>query len=464
MTSVSRRETDPSTHSVLSDSPEEAKAASGVKGGKPAAAGSAGKAAGSSNHLEAYSGPSRPPARAPSSAPPSSSEGGLTAGQLALMGTAKKADSGKADAAYEDIKSCLSKDWKDWAITDAEVRQVHARLEGLPPADYRKMMDRMDRSGLLEKYLEEATPEARQAFLAQAERKGYVATRPAEKASPGPGSPPDGAIFFVPELKLPDAVRGVIFGANITAANNYHAAYDAYLGRYRQEVMQTQSLDELRALGEPKDALGVSHQLTSADPDYKRVQAQWARAQRPPRTDALTRKAIEDRRRDLTGEARAGSLRLKQENEAKVELGAASVKVARETVLTQDGKTDATWKAGLAAPLNEDSNIALEVDSKGGRKSSVGFDTPFFSVELDSEGGAKLEMGAGPLANVYTEFNPEKGTFGGGVNVDKELAGKVGVKAQVGFEWQGAQRGRAGEALKGSGIFEPLPEQEPKRP
>lgn len=461
MTSISRRETDPSTHSVLADSPEDAKASSGVKGGQPAVAG-AGRTASSSNHLEAYSGPSRSPKQAPANAPPSSSEGSLTAGQLALMGPAKRPDTPKLETVYQQIQASLTWGLDNLVVNKDDVRTVHDRLDALTPADYRKVMDRMDGAGLLEKYLDAASPEARQAFLAQAERKGYVETRPAEKALPAPGSPPDGAVFFVPKLGLPDPVREVIFGANITAANNYHAAYDAYLERYRQEAMRAGSLDELRNLGEPKDALGVSHQLTSADPDYKRVQAQWARAQRPPRTEALTRKAIEDRRRDLTGEARAGTFRLKHEREVSVDIRGTSLKAAKEDGISQYGKQETTWKVGVESSSNGH-KAGLEIDSTGEKKATVGVDTPFFAVELDSEGGARLEMRAGSVAKVYSEFNPEKGTFGGGVSVDKELAEQVEVKAEVGFEWQGARRGRAGEALKGSGLFEPQPEDEQKR-
>ena len=199
MSSVSRREshtpasTDllvPATesHGTPSQTSASAPARTGRSTGKQEALGGGGR----HNQVETYQGPvERPRPRAPGG-PSAGMEGGggLTAGQLALGGA--KADAARADATYADIRATLHTDWKDWAVTDADVRRVHEQLEKLPPADYRRMMERMEQGGLLGKYVKQMSPEARQEFLAQAVRKDYVSREPGKKAEPAPCQPPDG--------------------------------------------------------------------------------------------------------------------------------------------------------------------------------------------------------------------------------------------------------------------------------
>lgn len=468
MTSVSRRETDPSTHSVLSDAPEEAKASSGVKGSKPTAAtGSAGKSADSRNHLEAYSGPPRPSAQAPSSAPPSSREGVLTAGQLALTGAAKRQDTAKPDAVYEEIQSSLKSDWKDWAVTDGDVRRVHEQLEKLSPDDYRKMMKRMDGSGLLEKYLAEAEPSARGAFLAQAERKGYVSSSPGEKAAFAVVQPPEGPAFFRNEKTLPYPVREAIHGANVSAARGYYAAHQHYVKQYAERVREAGNPLDIRQLGEPVSPFSTSEPgMDSSHPDYDEFRRSWSRSVRATDTRSGAYIAVSERMADLSGIQRPGTFWFKAEAELKAELGPLAFKVGGEVEVTQYGKVTDKEKGGVEFQPLKGVQHGVELDTSGTQEMSDGFehevvDGMKVGVGVEESGTVKMEMTATGPVGVSSVVNTREGRFGGGVSVGHTLIeDRAEAKVGVGAGMQGARPERARDvASRESGaLFGPLPE------
>jgi hypothetical protein len=469
MTAISRRETDPSTHPVLSDAPEEAKASSGVKGRTPTAAGSAGKTAGSGNHLEAYSGPSGPPERARSSAAGPGSEGVLTAGQLALTGAAKRQDPAKPDAVFEELKSSLKTDWKDWAVTEGDVRRVHEQLETLPPADYRKMMERMAGSGLLEKYLEEAEPSGRRDFLAQAERKGYVSSSPGEKAPFAILQPPDGPVFFRNEKTLPYPVREAIHGANVSAARDYYAAHKGYVKQYAERVREASNPLDIRRLGEPVSPFSTSEPgMDSSHPDYDGFRRSWSRAVRATDTRSVAYVAVSERMAGLSGIQRPGTFWFKAEAELKAELGPLALKLGGEVEATPYGKVKEKGKAAADFQPLKGIKHGVELDTSGKQKVSDGveFKSPDnlkVGGRVDEHGTVKLELSVtGPFA-VNAVVNPQEGKFGGGVSVKHTfIKDTVDAKVGVGAGMQGARPERARDiASREEGtLFGALPELE----
>jgi len=439
-----------------------------VKDGKPAAAGRPGTTAGGGNHLEAYSGPSRPPALAPSSAPPSSGERGLTAGQLALTGPAKRQDTAKPDVVYEEIKSSLTSDWKDWAVTDADVRRVHEQLEKLSPADYRKMMERMERSGLLEKYLAEAEPSSRGAFLAQAERKGYVSSVPAEKAAFAIIQPPDGPVFFRNEKALPSPVREAIHGANVSAACAYYAAHKAYVKQYAERVREAGNPLDIRRMGEPVAPLSTSEPgLDSSHPDHDAFRRSWTRAVRATDNRVGAYVAVSERMADLSGIQRPGSFWFKAEAELKAELGPLSLKLGGEVEATQYGKVTGKGKAGVDFEPMKGVTHGLGLDTSGKQEdsSSAGFGA--FGLGVDGSGTVKMEMAATGAAGSYAVVNTREGRFGGGVSVKHSLVEdmlEAGVSVGAGMQGARPERARDIASREPGSLFGPLPELEQRTP
>lgn len=411
------------------------------------------------NQVETYRGPvERPRAQTPGGTrAETEGGGGLTAGQLALGGRA--AEAARADAAYADIQATLHTDWKDWAVTDADVRRVHEQLEKLPPADYRRMMERMEQGGLLGKYVKQMSPEAREAFLSQAGRKGYVSSEPGKKAEPAPCHPPDGPVLYRNDAKLPGSVRQLLHAANGEARKAYHDAHHAYVRRYSEQVLQAKELLALRGLGEPVAPFPVSEPgVIASHPDYAAFRSSWARA---PDTRSQAYKAVSDRSRDLADAQRAGTLKLKQETEFSVESEGMALKVSRETSLTQYGRTGGSSKVGLEAE-HKGLKGGVERESSGAVKTVKGVDLEVAAMSLDSEGTFRMEVSVpGTRFGAYSEVNPGQGTFGGGVSVTKAHKG-VDARLEYGVTMQGSRPERARDvaSMTPGTLFGPLPELE----
>lgn len=468
MSSVSRREshtpasTDllvPATesHGTPSQTSASAPARTGRSTGKQEAPAGGGR----DNQVETYRGPVERPRPQGPGGPAAGLEGGggLTAGQLALGGA--KADAARADATYADIRATLHTDWKDWAVTDADVRRVHEQLEKLPPAGYRRMMERMEQGGLLGKYVKQMNPEARQEFLAQAVRKDYVTREPGKKAEPAPCQPPDGPALHRNDANLPDSVRELVHHENRVARKAYADAYGAYIDRYKERVAQAGDLLEIRELGRPVDPMGSQSEpgVISGHPDHQRFTKEWrATPSALPSSQAAV--AVDQRIKDLTDAQRAGTLKFKRETQLKMKSGEAEVSVSREVSITQYGKTDSSTKAGVEATLGH-RKMGAELESSGAAKTLKGADFGVGSASIDSEGTVRLELSIpGTDYGAYSEFNHEKGTFGGGVSVEKQAAKDTKVKTDYGISMQGAtlSRGQDIASMEDSGIFGPLPE------
>ncbi|HYO67804.1 MAG TPA: hypothetical protein VEU33_17150 [Archangium sp.] len=466
MSTVSRREshTPASTDLRVPDAESQA-TASRVSASMPARTGrSTGKqeapaGAVPGNQVETYRGPvERPRDQGPGGASAGTGGGGLTAGQLARGG--RVADAARADAAYADIQATLHTDWRDWAVTDADVRRVHEQLEKLPPADYRRMMERMEQGGLLGKYVKQMSPEAREAFLSQAGSKGYVSSEPGKKAGPAPCNPPDGPALYKNDANLPGSVRQLVHEKNSEARKAYHDAHHAYVRRYSEQVMQAKDLPALRELGEPVAPLSVSEPgVIASHPDHHSFRSSWARVSD---TRVQAYKAVSDRSRELADAQRAGTLKLKQETQLKVKSGGSEVSVSHEDSITQYGRTDSASKAGVESSLGH-RKMAAELESSGAAKTSKGVGFGVGSASIDSEGTVRMELSIpGTDYGAYSEFNHEKGTFGGGVSVEKTVSKDAKVKREYGVTMQGSRLERAQDvaSMTPGTLFGPLPELE----
>ncbi|HZI08364.1 MAG TPA: hypothetical protein VEZ71_30375, partial [Archangium sp.] len=166
--------------------------------------------------------------------------------------------------------------------------------------------------------------------------------------------------------------------------------------------------------------------------------------------------------KDLTDAQRAGTLKFKRETQLKMKSGESEVSVSREDSITQYGKTDGSFKAGAEALVGH-RKMAAEVESSGAVKTVQGVNFGVASASIDSEGTVRMELSIpGTDYGAYSEFNHEKGTFGGGVSVEKEVSKDTKVKTDYGISMQGARLERAQDIASmedSSAIFGALPEQ-----
>jgi hypothetical protein len=107
--------------------------------------------------------------------------------------------------------------------------------------------------------------------------------------------------------------------------------------------------------------------------------------------------------------------------------------------------------------------MAAELESSGAAKTSTGVDFEVGKASIDSEGTVRMELSIpGTDYGAYSEFNHEKGTFGGGVSVEKEVSKDAKIKREYGVTMQGSRSERAQDiaAMTPGTLFGPLPELE----
>jgi hypothetical protein len=421
------------------------------------------------NQVEPYRGPQQEASSSSRQAPETAARGALTAGQLAFAGPAK-ADSTAADAAYEKIRGHLRTGLTDWAVTDGDVGRIHEQLERLPPKDYRQVLERMERDGLLEKYVKEMGPEAKRAFLAQAELNGVVSREVVGRVTQAPCNPPPGPMLYRNDPKLPPCVRELVHEQNLETKQGYYDAHAAYVQRYAERIMQAKTLGEIRSLGEPVAPLPVSEPgVSGAHPDVKRFQKSWAQvSSADTRSQAYI--AVSHRVADLQGAARPGSLQLKVEAEAKSEFLGVGFKGATGGVLTQDGQVRGEGlKGGVEKALPgglEGVKVGVEGDSSGSTQGTVEVEARGVQLAADTKGTARVDVPASGAFGAYSEMNGHEGAFGGGATFKYAPGPGSEAKVSVGVSMQGARPERAQDvASREEGpLFGPLPELDQRLP
>ncbi|MHB8873373.1 MAG: hypothetical protein ACYC8T_06770 [Myxococcaceae bacterium] len=374
--------------------------------------------------------------------------------QAAAAGGAQLAESMKT------IRESLDGSFLHW-IGDQDLAQAHHALEALGPVDYRAAMASMDKEGLLATYLGKLEPEARNAFLAQAARKGFVEIEEAVKAR-GQFAPPDRPETFRNDPKLPSAVRDAVYADARDAARTYMHEYGEYLERFQDAVNQTKSGADLRALGEIAK-LDMPGDGMCGHPDAHKNSGQWLSLweyRSSVRLEAVVRQKLDDFRGEkhvgtLTAEgslgvkaphagfkvggevSTQGTAKGKYETSVSAGLGIASTTLSFEN----QNKKKVTNEAGLKTPFAE---VAASADSDGKHKLKA--QVLGTGVEMDSNGMAKATVGIKDLGEAHAYASPKKGDFGAGFTFKPEVLG-YGVAISLGVSGHTASQGTLDHAL-----------------
>ncbi|MCP3104138.1 hypothetical protein LZ198_35240 [Myxococcus sp. K15C18031901] len=380
----------------------------------------------------------------------------VSAGALAATGGRLRAASPEVPAdTYADLQSRLTRGVADWAVTDGDVAAVHGALGKLEPEVYRAALERLERDGLLKTYVGEQGPEARKAFLSQAESKGLLLRLQGAPAS-GPLGYPGRPDFYREGPRLPASLRGAVAEHAVGAGRAYLAAHGEYLDRYTRAVEDAKSLPELRGLGPPREAdlrdrvLG----LEARDPQREARAREWRRAIGTPESTVRAWQAVSARQWALSGQRAGGTFAL----EGEAELSRDSFKLGGEASLDSRGRVDVKSKSAVSV---KGGPLGLEVsrDTKGQTRSEVKVDLGVVSLGRASDGELKVSVGVGETFGGYVTLDTEAAKFGGGVYAQvKTERDKAEVK--LGATMKGLSRERAEAAVDRAhvGIFDEPPE------
>lgn len=343
------------------------------------------------------------------------------------------------DPALVKIEAALSRSWRDWAITDGDVRSVHEALGRMPPADYRAALHQLQREGRLERYLSEMTPELRNDFLVQAADKGVLRSEAPMTAS-GPHAPPDAPRRYVNEPHLPSALRRAIHEHCVEANRNYEAAYGAYLQRYEAALQAATSPSELRNLGAP---LAPFHREPEPGVTVKHPEHREFTKDRLARTSLLTGKdgylAAQQRLNALMGRQTAGTMELIGSTKLSAGVPSSAIELKAE-----DGKLTAKRTVSLGDPefhykRKEDLETRERSETFGTQGFSVTRAKDKFGVKIAGNGvavkGSKLtlETGLGERKVGAPGVATAKLSAGQSVSVDPRAA-TSDVKMKAGSE------------------------------
>jgi hypothetical protein len=332
---------------------------------------------------------------------------------------------------YEGIRGALSRSWKDWTVSEADVKAVHDTLEKLPPGTYRAALERMESDGLLRTFVDTLEAGTRWAFLEQAERKGVVKRERGEPAS-GPCDPPASPDLFVNDKALPPSLSDAVSLSCIDAARSYYVSFGRYIQRYEAQVAQARSGAELRALGPPRKSNIPETQpgLWRLDPArYERFDQRW----RDEMGGALkfssnnsAHEAVNRRIDELTGQQSPGTFWLNAEAEGT----AGAAKFGGEMKLHQSGKAEVAHKGGVQ--VGAGGKFSAERNSKGESKTVAEAEVAGFGLAVDSEGELEMKMKLAKVVGGYSKANPRTAEVGGGFTVGVE-GDKAGLEIKLGM-------------------------------
>lgn len=331
-------------------------------------------------------------------------------------------------AAYGEIRTLLSRGLTDWAVTDKDVGEVHARLEGLPPHAYRLTIEQMDRDGLLSRYVEEQGPARRKAFLDQLAQKGLI-ERKAYAAPAKPFDPPAPPDTFTRDPNVPKAVHAAIHGYENDARAAYRQQYGDYVDRYCDAVGLATCAAELRSLGDVERPVETGLLLS-----YGKAVA-TSRPTKPAYAISSKLKELEDEP--------SGPLALK----AGLEVGGPF----KYTAELKAGKGAAHLEqAGEVEVRTGENGVHVMAGAEGIER--VGVSILGQGVSAYRDGRVRLESSAGLELGAYVEAG--EGRFEEGAQIDIP-----GVKAWVGVEMNGLTKGEARRAVAGKLGFFDMPEE-----
>jgi hypothetical protein len=393
-----------------------------------------------SNEVRAYDGPPAAPARGPKTQEPAGAGAAVSAGELAALGGRTRPVAAEVPQdVYERIQGRLTRSWKDWAITETDMRAVHDALEKLPPGEYRATLERMERDGLLRAFVDRLEVGTRWAFLEQAERKGVVKRQPGEPAS-GPCDPPASPDLFVNDKALPPSLSDAVSLSCIDAERSYYVSFGRYIQRYEERVAQARSGADLRALGPPKESRIPDTQpgLWLDHPRYEHFDRRW----RDEMGGALqfasnfsAQQAVNRRIDELTGQQSPGTFWLS----AEVEVNAGAAKFGRELKLHQDGKSEMAHKGGVVVGgevegrgKNAGVKYSAESNTKGESKTVAEAEVAGFGLAADSEGELEMKVKLAKAAGGYAKANPRTAEVGGGFAIGFE-GEKVSLETKLGM-------------------------------
>ncbi len=368
---------------------------------------------------------------------------------------------------------------------DSRPDLAQKELSRLPPREFSAVMNKLEQSGSLERFLGQLSPEQKTAFLDTAVRKGALQKQDSIPAH-GSLNPPTVPAAYSIQRDTPLALAKAANQSNLDAAGNLYAAQQKYLDRYEVAAKKCNSGAELRALGPYAKLETASNPIDPAHPQYQQLQSEWIGAHRFP-SDTQVQTTISNRLSDFMGEAHAGSLfaegkievDVKDRGSAEVSgriydsgkseksasakawlLGGVSVgsdSHGKSALGVKAGELTLTVKGDKVAvaaehkyPSKKKLELELETDRAGViTKAKAQYDGTGVSFD---DGKGRVDIGHDGWGG-YAFLNPHKAEFGGGVKKTFEFEGGE-VKLEGGMGMQGLSSANAAHALNHFGIWE----------
>ncbi|MCI0412179.1 hypothetical protein L0222_05165 [bacterium] len=386
-------------------------------------------------------------------------EGQARAAQLDA--SLNKVDQAKVDENAKQIKEKLSYGVTDLAVTDQDVKDVRDKLESLSPGEYKAQVERMSKDGVLQRYMDNMSDADKKGFLEQGAKKGYL-NGGEVKVPDGPLNPPAGPTLYDNKPELPKEMRELISEQNLKGAAEYDKAYGQYMDRYKKELDNCKSPEEMRKLGHwaPKHPLGQEPGYANKAGDA--LADKWADERiTKTRGDKEAREMAMEKMYKFTGRRPAGDVFVEVEANAKVEFvnssktGVSVGGKAGATVGTGDGlRTSTTREDGVSQQVGDFKVGGTERSKDGSVAGQAGYkgsqvqvrDDGTFEVKIKQGGGGKT-AGYGP----YASYNPNQADarFGAHASVNAEIGSDGGpkVKGEVGGKVGVGIRGITGDEL-----------------
>lgn len=433
--------------------------------------------------------PSAPPAPATKRSPPAAwVERGATPNHPA------RSQQRLSDEQWRSLEAPLTRSLGDWAITEKDVQTVQENLTRMPPAAFRDALKRMDRGGLLDRFVDRLSSKQREHFLQLAQLRGVIRRDP-PSASAGKFHPPAALRPFVNDRELPGAMQRAIHEHCVEEHQRYRAAYGAYLMRYQEAVASAASPASLRDIGHPSAPISGDPEpgVLADHPEYRAFTKDRLERTRGILSAKSAYEAAQERMNTLVETHTGGTLNPTAELGVKVKAGAwaREVKVqvedrARfEDTLSYTGSIAGLEATGKLKTTEKGTRATVELKAEGkidGHSVSVAqsgnsIKAVLGPAELELQ-GSKLGMSFQPVPSTFNSSRPasagvevkSKVTVDGAtarLEASQSLAGKVKlgpvgleVTGAVGFGYQGISREAVINAVsdEGVGIFTKPPE------